>query len=696
MSDASQRTAQQQRIQQLHERFELYNSQEASSFLSTGPTLPGVGGLPTQAGSAGKAAAAKPSRVAPVLSSPATGSAEATRPTSVPPPQPQAQAQPLATAPAPAPQLARSLAQEFSGTTSSPPRTAAATAGASPSPILGAATARPRPATATPPAPAAPQGDGAAPAAPAPAAARRASDVFDYYHDSGSENSGGSEYVEYEVEEVEEEYTNSSDAVTDDEEGEEAQAAAYAAHTQHHHHTRHHQRQQQQQRSDEESTLHDMLQRLYRAYSGSPDRLGGAGPHQPLRASSTGGVPSRAASAPSPPPRDASPPPAVAGTTAAAAAAETAASATTHPFLQQAAALYRQRLAHRLQQQQQQQQHSPFNTGHAWSTSEGATSPTTTEPIADSDYEGTTTTTGSGSSSPSPELAGGAPMDRPDTSSPLPSFEALAAAAAVQGGMEGGSADALSSSPSPSSSPALCFDQLETAYRRLLLLQRGVQHVAQRAGPACFPPALPHQGEAEALAEQRDMLFKREAEMRAAPPEGPSLDDVRQREGAAVEATLADLHKKFELALKSLQVVADRESLVEGKRALLRQRETDLAKQREARVIVEREVAAAEARLKERADQLQQREADYSTRLQQHDQQQKAAQEQIGEVEQLSKRVSSWLAILEERDRRLARKERRLQHAQADLQKRTEDVQVWKKATQRVKQLRPPSPPQIS
>ncbi|TPP45622.1 hypothetical protein CGC21_35065 [Leishmania donovani] len=661
MSGSTQRAEQQRRIQQLHERLELYNIADSHTD-PTGNSAGGVGfagaGGP-QTGSGDKAPATKPSRAAPMLSSPnpnptpapasnafffasplprraadagapsstfglqrdnssgsgataapsATEIAEVSRASPAPQQQPQAQMP----APVPAPQLARNLAQEFfvsaaSPTHASPTRAAfrssAMTSGAAASPV---APERPSVTAAYPES--ATEATAAATAANA-GSPRLAPNAFDYYEDSNG----------------------SVDHAAVSSPLEQAMAAAPAS---------------------------------------SPLA------RDPSLASAT--------------------PAAAAATRATLTAAATCPVGTTYPFLQQAAEVYRQRHLYQATQEQQQH-HSPFNTGHAWSTDEetSVTDTSTSEPT-EGLGDASESRSASGSSCPSAASKGhltaaNATAAVQNSGLSAAALQSLAdTAIATRTASEGASAEKLL----PSS--ALCFDQLETAYRRLLILQEGAKYVSELAGPECFPRPLPRQEDARALAEQRDMVVKRDTEMRAAPPAGTSLEDLRQRESAAIERTLGLLREKFDGAMKSLKPVADREAVVEGKRRTLKQRELDIEKQREARLIVEREVAAAEKRLMERSEQLRKREEDYSARLQQHDHQQKAAQEQIGEVEQLSKQVSSWLAILEERDRRLARKEKRLQRVQADLLKRTEDIIVWKRATQRIKQIPPPpSPPRIS
>ncbi|KAG5472271.1 hypothetical protein LSCM1_03670 [Leishmania martiniquensis] len=709
MPNASQRAAQQRRIQQLHERLELYNitDSHADPISTTAGdfALPGAGG--PQSGSGGKAPASKPSRAAPVFSSPNLRLTSASAPnafsaTSLPPrttatgvpsftvglqrgsgngrgataaspgtkkgegsrtsPAPQQQPQANMPAPAPAPQLARNLTQEFVGSAASPTRAsptkatsrfAAMASGSAASPVaagrLTASTTCAGPATET--AETANSGS-----------VQHSSNAFQYREDAKADRS---EYDEYEVEE----YTEDDDYEGDDEEPLSGKAAL---------------------------TLEDMLQRLHQACSGASDHATASSPLQQAMAAA-----SRAASASSPLDRDPSSASATQATAAAPCGAPTGSTTNptgaAHPFLQQAAEVYRQRYLRKAAQEQQHYR-SPFDTGHAWSSDEetSMTDTSTSEPTGQLD-DASESQSASGASSAEVILKGH--VDAATVTATVENGGSSEAArdslAATTTATRAAVDDASAGNALPSS--AVCFDQLEAAYRRLLILQEGAKYVSDRAGPGRFPRPLPRQDNARALAEQRDMVVKRDAEMRAAPPAGASLEDLRQRENAAIEKTLASLREKFDVAMKSLRSVADREALVEGKRTLLKQRELDIAKQREARLIVEREVAVAEQRLIERAEQLRRREEDYNGRLQQHDQQQQVAQEHIGEVEQLSKQVSSWLAILEERDRRLTRKEKRLQQVQADLLKRTEDVTVWKRATQRIKQIPPPpSPPRIS
>ncbi|KAG5496514.1 hypothetical protein JIQ42_03341 [Leishmania sp. Namibia] len=699
MSNAGQRAAQQRRIQQLHERLELYNMTDShtdpTSTSAGGLALPSAGGL--QAGSSGKAPVSKPSRAAPVFRSPnprlTSASAPNTFSTSSLPPRAAAAGAPSFTlglqrgdgsgsggtaassdtkkddgsraSPAPAPQLARSLAEEFGGSSASPTHASPAKAASRASLVTSESAASP----------VAPGRLSASAAFPEPAteaaeavnsdSSQRAFNGSNYYEDSKTD---GSEYAEYEVEE----YTD-DDVYEGDGERHPMEKAAL--------------------------TLEDMLQRLHQACSGTSDYATASSSLK--QAIAAAAAASRAASASSPLDRD----PSLASATQAAAAAPRVAQAgsttkptgVSHPFLQQAAEVYRQRYRHNAAQEQQQH-HSPFNTGHAWSSDEetSVTDTSTSEPTGElgdaSDSRSTSSASSAAATWKGHAMAATAAAAARNGGSSEAALESLAAATtATRTALDGtGAGNALPSS-------ALCFDQLEAAYRRLLILQEGAKYVSDRAGPGCFPRPLPRQENARALAEQRDTVVKRDVEMRAAPPAGASLEDLRQRENAVIEQTLKSLREKFDAAMKSLKSVADREALVEGKRNMLKQRESDIAKQREARLIVEREVAVAEQRLAERSEQLRKREEDYNSRLQQHDQQQKVAQEHISEVEQLSKQISSWLAILEERDRRLARKEKRLQQVQVDLLKRTEDVTVWKRATQRIKQIPPPpSPPRIS
>ncbi|KAK7200649.1 hypothetical protein NESM_000121200 [Novymonas esmeraldas] len=689
MSDSSQRAAQRRRIQQLHERLELYNfadsSADPASTAASGPSFAGGRGL--QAGLGGRApaaAATKPSRAAPVFSSPdptapppaTTNAPEVFSVSSSHQTQPagtgtstaaaagrtdwlrasQAPLQPRATmaAPAPAPQLARNLAHEFGGTSASPTR-----ASPPPPPPPPPAAAFGSPTTGLgrgPSAPAPPATAAAASAAGGAAgASRRASDVFRYFEGGESDDS---EYMEYDVEEVEE-YTDEEEEEEEESDAEgDGESDVVGAEEDAEHvrdaHTR---------------SLEQMLHRLYRACSTSPHHAAKSPPSPAAASAAAAALPARDRSVGSAaPPRAAS-----VGATA----------DTANLFLQQAAEVYRQR--HRYRAAHAPSPHdSPHSSRDAWTTGEESSEAdtSTSEPTEELDDGATSRSCSSAAAAPAATtLVEGAAETTPAAAAALESLPTAANAT--------GDGDGLPSA-------AVCFDQLETAYRRLLVLQQGVLYVSERAGPKSFPAPLPHQEEACALAQQRDAAARRDAELRAAPPSGATLEDLRQRESAAVDESLAALHVRFTAATSSLTRVTHRESLVEGKRRLLKQRELEVAKQREARLIIERDCAETERRHSERAEQLQRMEAGYSARLQQHDQQQKAAQEQIGEVEQLSKQVSAWLGILEERDRRLGRKESRLQRVQDDLLRRTEDVTMWKKATQRVKQIPPPpSPPRI-
>ncbi|KAG5498560.1 hypothetical protein JKF63_02846 [Porcisia hertigi] len=707
MSDASQRARQQRRIQQLHERLELYNITDRHAD-PTSTSAGGVGFASTagqQPDSAGKASATKPSRTAPAISSSsltstsdptsstfsftsslpsratkpgvpsftlgpqrgkdsgattaasASGMAEGSWASPAPQLRPQAKTQ----NPTPAPQLARSLAEEFVGSAASPTR-ASPIGGASQSPLM------PRAGAASAVAPGRTSNSAAFPESDAEAAEsatatntgppRQASNVFAYYEESESDQS---ENVEYDVEEVEEveEFTEDEANLEEDRKEHTIKAAAL--------------------------TLEKMLQRLHHACSDSSQRA--------AVSSSLKKAVAAAASfslACDPPLGSAAP-----QVAPAAAAAATSPVSASHPFLQQAAELYRQRHLCRAAQAQQHSDH--LNTGHAFSTDEELSVTTSTsDPTGELDGTSESRSASESSSAAAPwdghGVATTAPAAAQNADLSNVALESIAAAtSAIRTALDAaGSGNALPSS-------ALCFDQLEVAYRRLLILQEGVQYISERAGPERFPHSLPRQEDAHGLGERRDIVVKRDSEMRAAPPAGVSLEDLRQHENVSIRKTLESMREKFDIAMRSLKPVADRESLLEGKRRVLKQRELDITKQREARLVVEREVAATEQRLAKRSEQLKKREEDYNARLQQHDQQQKAAQERISEVEQLSKQVSSWLSILEERDRRLTVKEKRLQRIQADLTKRTEDIIVWRRATQRIKQIPPPpSPPPVN
>ncbi|GET90634.1 hypothetical protein, conserved [Leishmania tarentolae] len=715
MSDAIQRSEQQRRIQQLHERLEMYNIADShenpTSNSDNSVGFAGTGGL--QTGGGDKAPVTKPSRAAPMFnlldpqptSAPASNAFfassflhradDAGSPSSTFGPQrdngsrsgtttapsateiaevsraspaPQQRPQPKMSSPAPAPQLARNLAQEFVGSAASPTHASPARTASHPSVMTSGVAASPV-APERPSIPAAYPGCVAEAAAAATEAntgsPRRSSDAVNYYESSKSD---GSEGDEYEVEELE--YVEDEEDYDDDEEDADEHRSGRAS-----------------------VTLEDVLRRLHRARSGSLDHATTLSPVEKTMATAPALSPlARGASLKSAT-RAAAAVPRVTST-----APATNSTGTTHPFLQQAAEVYRQRHLYKVTQEQLQQHHSPFNTGRAWSTDEetSLTDTSTSEPTEELDNASESR---SASGLFSASAASEEQLTAANATTAVRSSDSVAAALQPLADAATSTRTALDEANAENVLPssALCFDQLEIAYRRLLILQQGAKYASELAGPECFPRPLPRQEDALTLAEQRDMFVKRDTEMRAAPPAGASLEDLRQRESAAIERTLGLLRARFDAAIKSLKPVADREALVEGKRQLLKQRELHIAKQREARLIVEREVAAAEKRLMERSEQLRKRDEDYNARLQQHDQQQKTAQEQIGEVEQLSKQVSSWLAILEERDRRLAGKEKRLQRVQADLLKRTEDIIVWKRATQRIKQIPPPpSPPQIT
>lgn len=657
MADALKRTAQQQRIQQLQERLELYNA--AATRSDTASTA-----MPTSTAAAAAAAssrAAKPTRAPPPVQSPNTAPAATATTTTTsngagraetvrvsPSPQSHAQGPPT---PAPAPRLARNLADDFVGSAaSSPAATPAAAPKTNASPFSTAAAA----------------------ATAGVSSPLRASQVFGYYTGSSGDDEeeeeaseSDSEYMEYEVEEVEEYEEDEEDSdFTEDERGSGRGGAP-------------------------PPTLDNVLRRIFRAYSGSPDR------HSPGARSNRGAT--------SPPafdpllgqPLSSAAAAAAAATRAASSGGSAATAASTHPLIQRAAELYRQ---HR-QRESQQSHHSPFHvTGNASSSSSsgsGVLAGLRDDDDHDADdetrSESAATSTSSGSYL-SPAAAYAALNIGNATT--LASRAAAAAAAAA-------SIARSSASPSPPATNATpltesAFDQLELAYRQLLLLQRGVEYAIERTGIEHFPQPMPHQDKAAALAQQRNALVQRDVELRAAPPVGASLEDLRTNEAAALEASVAAIHAKLASATLLMRPVIDRGAAVEAKLQLLKQRENEVAQQREARIIVEREVVKMEDVLGERRAKLQRRETAYATQLQQHDEQQKAAQQHISEVEQLSKQVSSWLAILEERDRRLAHKEKRLQRVQTDLLRRSEDVVVWKKATQRVKQIPPPpSPPRM-
>jgi hypothetical protein len=722
MTETNKRTVQQQRIQQLQERLELYNA----AAVSRSETTSSAGATGNVSGASAAAAAAnvsrncgKPMRAPPPINSPnptpqttpaagatdsmfkspltASGAPSGKAKTTVPTtsttagagkvdtsrisPQSQTHHQTPPPPPAPAPRLARNLAEDFKSSAVTSPVGGPSRAKKATTSSFAAATAA---------------ADASAHSTTSPL---RASDVFGLYNESEDEEGedahhGGdgdaSEYMEYEVEEVEE--YDDDDEEEDDDYSEDGDEERYG----------------KESIGGPPPTLDSVLRRIFRAYSGSPDRHG-AGPQS-----------DRATTA-SPPAHDPSLGSSSATRVAPAASAVAGGgdgvgtSSSSHPLIQRAAELYRQ---HRLHQAQQLH-HSTFHAADG-SGSRGYTtlhrdpedtdesSMSTSEPSAerhdDTGSSDLSTTSGSSESYLSPAaayaaLGGGNAATR---------AAAAAAAASVR----------TSASPSPpvtssaSSAPsqqvnaassvaaslgsASAFDQLEVAYRQLLLLQRGVEYAVERAGIQHFPQPLPHQDKAQALAQQRTLLVQKDAEMRAAPPSGASLVDVRNHEAAALEAAVASIDAKFAAALQLAKPVMDRGTAVEEKRRLLNQREHDLAQQREARIIVEREVTKIADTLGERKEKLKKREVEYNAQLQQHDEQQKAAQQQISEVEQLSKQVSSWLAILEERDRRLTRKEKRLQRVQADLIRRSEDVAMWKKATQRVKQIPPPpSPPRI-
>ncbi|KPI88735.1 hypothetical protein ABL78_2195 [Leptomonas seymouri] len=706
MTEANKRTIQQQRIQQLQERLELYNAattrNEATSSTPTSHTAALNTAAPagTATASINKGGGGRPTRAPPPVSSPnpipqptpvsgvsesifksphttvsdqggapapapatavAVGKTEGVRVAS----QQQRHHQ-TPPAPVPAPRLARSLAEDFVNSAAMSPLegTAEARNGSSSSPSTAPATAAAQSASC----------DAAAsnyPSTTANAAAHsissplNASDVFGYYNESdeeaGGERDEENDHVEYDIEEMdeygEEEGDEEEDSTEEDDEG--------------------------AQRRGLQPTLDNVLRSIFRAYSGSQEG------HSTGLSSNE-----RAAS-----PLAHSPPQGSSSTTQAAPAAVAAAAAAgaTHPLIQRAAELYRQ---HRLHQAHPLHHRSPFHTSDEAATrgfaglhydpeASSESSALTSEPTVEQDANSESDTLGDSDSCDSylsPTAAHAA----------LKAENAASASASPPPPVARSRSSAARTAAPPPASPG-SFDQQEVAYRQLLLLQRGIEYLVERIGVHRFPQPLPHQDKAQALAQQRNLLVQKDMEMRAAPPGGASLEDVRGREAAALEAAVASIDSKCAAALQLARPVVDRGAAVESKRRVLKQREQDLAQQREARIIVEREIAKLEDSLVDRKERLKKREADYNAQLRQHNEQQNAAQQQIGEVEQLSKLVSSWLAILEERDRRLARKEKRLQRVQADLTRRNEDVAMWKKVTQKIKQTPPPpSPPRIN
>ncbi|CCW61746.1 unnamed protein product [Phytomonas sp. EM1] len=222
------------------------------------------------------------------------------------------------------------------------------------------------------------------------------------------------------------------------------------------------------------------------------------------------------------------------------------------------------------------------------------------------------------------------------------------------------------------------FDKLEVAFQNLETVVHAMQKVYRATGIAAFPPDLPQSEEAASLAAVRDRLVREEADLRADPPNGPLLVQVKEASGMQVEGLARRLIQECESAMDSLKEVEDRRWKLQDKRQRLEMRRKDLKERQEARALINDENEQLRKRNDECALALREREKKYMVKLAEHSVQEKDIQDHIGEVEQLGHKITSWLRILEDRDSNLSAKEEKLRRVQVDLQRRAKDVQAYK------------------
>ncbi|CAD2218260.1 hypothetical protein AGDE_13322 [Angomonas deanei] len=235
------------------------------------------------------------------------------------------------------------------------------------------------------------------------------------------------------------------------------------------------------------------------------------------------------------------------------------------------------------------------------------------------------------------------------------------------------------------------FNDLETAHYYVCAALHGAEKI--RGATAPLPPPLPLADKLQAAVARRLDVMKQDEELRSKDIPASDLENIKATHGKKLDDSLHQLLEDSKKALDLFTTVEERQALVEGKERLLMMRKDEFEDRCVAVETVRKEIENKRKSLAARNKHIQQREDKYRTLLIQHSEREKEIQQKVSEVEELGKKVSSWLRILEGREAHLIEKEERLQRLQADVVRRGDDVHLYHK---NVKKIQPVSPPPTS
>ncbi|AAZ11753.1 uncharacterized protein TEOVI_000072400 [Trypanosoma equiperdum] len=233
--------------------------------------------------------------------------------------------------------------------------------------------------------------------------------------------------------------------------------------------------------------------------------------------------------------------------------------------------------------------------------------------------------------------------------------------------------------PLPTPPPgAAVFTTLESTLYKMLFFEQSLRKLLSTIDFDHFPRSLPQEQKGRQLAEARDQLIEKERALRNKKSGEPSISDLRDNDATVIVDQIQHLLLECENTKGLFQRVYERKASVSGKERLLQQRLSEL-ESRQREVGERRKVLTAlESRLEEQESALLKREGKYRSELEAHKERDSMLQGRIGEVESLTRKVSSWMKILEERDAEMAAKEQRLRRVQTDLLRRSEGLLCYR------------------
>lgn len=224
-----------------------------------------------------------------------------------------------------------------------------------------------------------------------------------------------------------------------------------------------------------------------------------------------------------------------------------------------------------------------------------------------------------------------------------------------------------SASPMPDA-PTYVFNDLETSYHRVNAVQDCAKVLLS------FPAVVltPMQDDrARLLLEAREQILSRDRALR---DERESLlshrsSSLRSAEDD-VQAVIQNLLTEADEARKCFSAVYERKAVLYAKEKQLEQLGNELQRMHQAVQNRRSSVATIEARVEQRRRALKRREEAFQQTLSAHSSREEELRKKVEQVEELNKKVVSWIKILESREMALSTKEQRLKGVQSELQHR--------------------------